>query len=45
MKKILLPILACLFLTNCESATMVDNTPIASIDLNRYLGTRYEIAR
>jgi lipocalin len=45
MKKILLPILACLFLTNCESATMVDNTPIASIDLNRYLGTWYEIAR
>lgn len=31
-------------LTGCGQLT-VDNTPIASIDLNRYLGSWYEIAR
>ena len=29
----------------CSCAGPVDNTPVASLDLSRYLGTWYEIAR
>lgn len=43
MKKILLVVTVCL-LSACGKLT-VDNTPIESVDLNRYLGSWYEIAR
>ena len=42
-KNILLVVLACVMCA-CGKVT-VDNTPIESVDLNRYLGTWYEIAR
>jgi len=29
----------------CVSALKVDNAPVATLDLNRYLGEWYEIAR
>ena len=29
----------------CASVPKVDNTPVAALDLNRYLGEWYEIAR
>ena len=29
----------------CVSGPKVDNTPVATLDLNRYLGEWYEIAR
>ena len=29
----------------CASTLKVDNTPVAALDLNRYLGEWYEIAR
>lgn len=32
-------------LCGCASSRTVDNTPIEAFDLNRYLGTWYEIAR
>jgi lipocalin len=45
MKKIaFLTVLAGL-LMGCSSTLTVDNTPIDSLDLNRYLGDWYEIAR
>ena len=31
--------------TGCVSGPKVDNTPVAALDLNRYLGEWYEIAR
>ncbi len=31
--------------TACSSGTMIDNTPVPSLDLQRYLGKWYEIAR
>ena len=31
--------------TGCASTLKVDNTPVAALDLNRYLGEWYEIAR
>ncbi len=40
-KNILLVVLACVMCA-CGKVT-VDNTPIESVDLNRYLGTWYEI--
>ncbi|MBR4757956.1 MAG: lipocalin family protein [Bacteroidaceae bacterium] len=39
----ILSLLLCL-LTGCSQLT-VDNTPIAELDLNRYLGDWYEVAR
>ena len=29
----------------CASVSKVDNAPVAALDLNRYLGEWYEIAR
>ena len=31
--------------SGCVSGPKVDNTPVAALDLNRYLGEWYEIAR
>ena len=31
--------------TGCVSGPKVDNAPVAALDLNRYLGEWYEIAR
>ena len=33
------------FAAGCASTLKVDNTPVAALDLNRYLGEWYEIAR
>ena len=44
MKKIFLMAIAAMLLTGCESAK-VDNSTVKSVDLNRYLGNWYEIAR
>lgn len=35
----------CAALPLCACSKTVDNTPVAALDLNRYLGTWYEIAR
>ena len=37
--------LAVTMLAGCVSGPKVDNTPVAALDLNRYLGEWYEIAR
>lgn len=34
-----------LLFAGCGSAQKVDNTPVAALDLNKYLGDWYEIAR
>ena len=44
MKKTLIYTMLVCVLTGCSQLT-VDNTPIAEIDLNRYLGDWYEVAR
>lgn len=45
MKRInFIAIFACLF-TSCSTLQKVNNEPVKSFDLNRYLGTWYEIAR
>jgi lipocalin len=45
MKKfIFMAILASMFV-GCDSANKVDNSTVATLDLNRYLGYWYEIAR
>ena len=45
MKKFfLMACLASLF-ASCDSAPKVDNSTVSSVDLNRYLGSWYEIAR
>ena len=45
MKKFfLMACLATLF-ASCDSAPKVDNSTVSSVDLNRYLGSWYEIAR
>lgn len=44
MKKIFLMAIAAMLFTGCESAK-VDNSTVKSVDLNRYLGNWYEIAR
>ena len=45
MKKIfILALLASMF-AGCESANKVDNSTVLSLDLNRYLGYWYEVAR
>ena len=38
-------IAAAVALAGCVSGPKVDNTPVAALDLNRYLGEWYEIAR
>lgn len=43
-KNIFITLIAFLF-AGCGSAQKVDNTPIAALDLNKYLGDWYEIAR
>ena len=37
--------IAVVMLAGCVSGPKVDNTPVAELDLNRYLGEWYEIAR
>jgi lipocalin len=44
MKKIFLMALSAMLFTGCESAK-VDNSTVKSVDLSRYLGSWYEIAR
>ena len=36
---------AAVALAGCVSGPKVDNTPVSALDLNRYLGEWYEIAR
>ena len=38
-------IAAAVVLAGCVSGPKVDNTPVSALDLNRYLGEWYEIAR
>ena len=38
-------IAAAMTLSGCVSGPKVDNAPVAALDLNRYLGEWYEIAR
>ena len=38
-------IAAAMALAGCVSGPKVDNAPVAALDLSRYLGERYEIAR
>ena len=45
MRMILGVIAAAMALAGCVSGPKVDNTPVAVLDLNRYLGEWYEIAR
>ena len=44
MKKFFLMAIAAMLFAGCESAK-VDNSTVKSVDLNRYLGNWYEIAR
>lgn len=44
MKKIFLMALLAMLFTGCESAKL-DNSTVKSVDLSRYLGSWYEIAR
>ena len=44
-EKIVFAALAAGLLAGCVSGPKVDNTPVAALDLNRYLGEWYEIAR
>ena len=44
-KRILFVSLAAGLLAGCVSGPKVDNSPVAALDLNRYLGEWYEIAR
>ena len=43
--KVLFAVIAATMITGCVSGPKVDNTPVAALDLNRYLGEWYEIAR
>lgn len=43
--KMLFAVIAATMITGCVSGPKVDNTPVAALDLNRYLGEWYEIAR
>lgn len=47
MKKLVFPAIAALLLTavSCTGKAGHDSTPVAQLDLQRYLGTWYEIAR
>ena len=42
---IIIAVIAAITLAGCVSGPKVDNTPVAALDLNRYLGDWYEIAR
>ena len=45
MKKTIFASLCALFCAGCSSTQSINNTPVAALDLNRYLGDWYEIAR
>ena len=45
MKKTIFASLFAVLFAGCGTAQKVDNTPVAGLDLNRYLGDWYEIAR
>ena len=45
MKKTLFTALFAFLFVGYGNAQKIDNTPVASLDLNRYLGDWYEIAR
>lgn len=45
MKKFFLMALLASIFTGCDSAPKVDNSTVKSVDLNRYLGSWYEIAK
>ena len=44
-KKILFAVIAVVAVAGCVSVPKVDNAPVATLDLSRYLGEWYEIAR
>ena len=44
-KRIMHVMIAGAMLAGCVSGPKVDNAPVAALDLNRYLGEWYEIAR
>ena len=44
-KRMIFGAIAGAILAGCVSGPKVDNTPVAALDLNRYLGEWYEIAR
>lgn len=45
MKRILIAAMFGLLFVRCSTAQSVDNAPVAALDLQRYLGDWYEIAR
>lgn len=45
MKKTLFASLIALLFVACGTSNQVDNTPVATLDLQRYLGDWYELAR
>lgn len=45
MKKTIFATMIAILFAGCGNAQKVDNTPIAALDLNKYLGDWYEIAR
>lgn len=45
MKKTIFASMIAILLAGCGNAQKVDNTPVAALDLQRYLGDWYEIAR
>lgn len=42
---IIILIASCIFFMSCSSASTVDNSTVKSLDLNRFMGRWYEIAR
>ena len=44
-KRMIYVMIAVAMLAGCVSGPKVDNAPVAELDLNRYLGEWYEIAR
>ena len=44
-KRMIYVMIAVVMLAGCVSGPKVDNTPVSELDLNRYLGEWYEIAR
>jgi len=45
MKKFLFASIIAVLFAGCGNAQKIDNTPVAALDLQRYLGDWYEIAR
>ena len=43
--RMIIAAIAVVAVAGCVSGPKVDNTPVAALDLNRYLGEWYEIAR